>query len=54
MKKTYIIPSALTINLSPEGLVAGSDKIEFTSEQNASHDSEVLSNRRQSIWGSED
>lgn len=53
MKKTNIIPSALAINLSPEGLVAGSEKIEYT-DQHASHDSEVLSNRRQSIWGSED
>lgn len=45
MEKAYITPAMRVINIGTEGLIAGSDRLEYTTTT-ASHDTEVLTNRR--------
>lgn len=50
MKKIYSEPKIQIVNLMAEGLVAQSGRmVEYTDDAKASHDADVLSNRR-GIW----
>ena len=44
MKKTYSAPSAVAINLIAEGMMAASDKINYTSDETVKNENLILSN----------
>lgn len=52
MKKTYIAPSAVAINLVAEGMMAASTtKIGYNSDETVSNETNVLSNDK--AWSSD-
>lgn len=59
MKKTYSAPSAVTINLIAEGMMAASNesKIKYSSDEVVDNESKILSNGKgwnSSSWTDED
>lgn len=44
MKKTYSAPSAVTINLIAEGMMAASEKIQYSSDETVKNENLILSN----------
>ncbi len=44
MKKTYSAPSAVAINLIAEGMMAASEKIQYSSDETVKNENLILSN----------
>lgn len=44
MKKTYSAPSAVAINLIAEGMMATSEKIQYSSDETVKNENLILSN----------
>lgn len=44
MKKTYSAPSAVAINLIAEGMMAASEKIQYSSDETVKDENLILSN----------
>ena len=53
MKKTYIQPETLVVNLATEGMIAASLKIS-DSEVDTSAEGGQLTNKKNPIWGGEE
>jgi hypothetical protein len=53
MKKTYIQPETLVVNLETEGMIAASLKIS-NNEVNTSDEGVQLTNKKNPIWGGEE
>jgi hypothetical protein len=52
MKKTYIQPETIVVNLHTEGMIAAS--IGFDSSDNKVDASSALTNKKNPIWGGEE
>jgi hypothetical protein len=53
MKKTYIQPETLVVNLATEGMIAASLKIS-NNEVDTSEEGGQLTNKKNPIWGGEE
>lgn len=54
MKKTYLAPSAVVINMIAEGMMAASGTLQSTSEEKITNENQILSNQQNwehPIWG---
>lgn len=54
MKKTYLAPSAVAINMIAEGMMAASRTVQSTSEEKIKTEDQILSNQQNwehPIWG---
>jgi|UniRef100_UPI004029239D ASC-1-like (ASCH) protein len=54
MKKTYLAPSAVSINMIAEGMMAASGRLQSTSEEKIKTEDQILSNQQNwehPIWG---
>lgn len=54
MKKTYLAPSAVVINMIAEGMMAASRTVQSTSEEKITNENQILSNQQNwehPIWG---
>lgn len=54
MKKTYLAPSAVVINMIAEGMMAASRSLQSTSEEKITNEDQILSNQQNwehPIWG---
>ncbi len=54
MKKTYLAPSAVAINMIAEGMMAASRTVQSTSEEKITDENQILSNQQNwehPIWG---
>lgn len=54
MKKTYLAPSAVAINMIAEGMMAASGRLQSTSEEKITNENQILSNQQNwehPIWG---
>lgn len=54
MKKTYLAPSAVVINMIAEGMMAASGTLQSTSEEKITNEDQILSNQQNwehPIWG---
>lgn len=54
MKKTYLAPSVVAINMIAEGMMAASRTVQSTSEEKITDENQILSNQQNwehPIWG---
>lgn len=54
MKKTYLAPSVVSINMIAEGMMAASGRLQSTSEEKITNENQILSNQQNwehPIWG---
>lgn len=54
MKKTYLAPSVVSINMIAEGMMAASGSLQSTSEEKITNENQILSNQQNwehPIWG---
>lgn len=54
MKKTYLAPSAVAINMIAEGMMAASRTLQSTSGEKITNEDQILSNQQNwehPIWG---